>query len=168
MKHSGLTLLELMVTLSVVAILLTVAVPSFIDLYDRYRLKGAVDTLYADLQFARSEAVRRNADLYLGFSAGSQWCYGLDSSSTCRCGTAGDCDIKVVSAGDYPAVTLSSTNFSGDATSLKPRLGTVSAAGTVVFQTPQGKEARIIVSPLGRVRRCSPAGSANITDYPAC
>lgn len=168
MKRYGFTLLELMVTLSVMSILALIAVPSFVGMHDRYHLKGTVDTLYADLQFARSEAVRRNGAVFIGFSTGASWCYGLDSESACSCATQGDCDLKVVSAADYPAVTLASTTFSGAVTSFKPRLGTVSKAGTVVFQSSKGKEARAIVSPLGRVSRCSPAGSASITYYPSC
>lgn len=168
MKQSGFSLLELMVTVSIVSILIVVAVPSFVDLHDRYRLKGAVDSLYADLQFSRSESVRRNDDVFVAFTTGANWCYGLDSVSACTCGTAGDCNIKVVSAGDYPAVRLYSTTFSGNATSFKPRLGTVSAGGTLVFQSTEGKEARVVVSPLGRARRCSPAGAANIAYYPSC
>lgn len=168
MRTSGLTLLEVLVTVTVMSVLVAIAVPSFSDLFDRYRLKGAVDTLYADLQFARSEAVRRNTSLFVGLSAGSGWCYGLDTVDTCRCGTAGDCDMKVVSADQFPSVTLYRTTFSGDSTRFRPRLGDVSKAGTVVFRSERGKEARIVVSPLGRIRRCSPAGSANLWYYPAC
>ncbi|WP_462320975.1 GspH/FimT family pseudopilin [Halochromatium sp.] len=166
--RAGFTLLELLVIVSIMSILAVVAVPAFIDLHDRYRLKGVVDTLYADLQFARSEAVRRNDDVFVGFAAGANWCYGLDSLSDCACDSAGDCDIKTVSAAAYPSVTLSSITFSGDTTSFKPRLGTVSAGGTLVLESAEGKQARVVVSPLGRVRRCSPSGSANIAYYPSC
>lgn len=58
---TGSTVLELMVTLAVAAILLTAAVPSFESFSNRQRMKAAVSALHHDLAAARSQAVYRNA-----------------------------------------------------------------------------------------------------------
>lgn len=55
----GFTLLELMVTLTVVAILAAITLPSFRPTIQRYRLNNARDDLQAALQYARSEAIMR-------------------------------------------------------------------------------------------------------------
>nr|WP_213952708.1 MULTISPECIES: GspH/FimT family pseudopilin [unclassified Variovorax] len=55
----GVTAVELMVVLAVVAILATVAAPSFIDLTQRNRVATEVNGFVGDLQFARAEAIRR-------------------------------------------------------------------------------------------------------------
>lgn len=62
-KHSGFTLIELMVTLAVAAILLTMAVPSFTDLLKNNRLVTVTNDLVAAANLARSEAIKfgRNA-----------------------------------------------------------------------------------------------------------
>jgi type IV fimbrial biogenesis protein FimT len=56
---TGLTVLELMVTLAVGAVLLSLAVPSFETFVNRQRMKAAVGSLHIDLLAARSQAVYR-------------------------------------------------------------------------------------------------------------
>ena len=46
--QAGLTLVELLVTLGVLAILSVLAVPSFLDYFDRSAVRGAADTLPSD------------------------------------------------------------------------------------------------------------------------
>jgi type IV fimbrial biogenesis protein FimT len=62
-------MIELMVTVVVMAILLTVAIPSFQGVMNGNRLAGASNELMASLQTARMEAVRRNARVGLCLSA---------------------------------------------------------------------------------------------------
>lgn len=57
---SGFTLIELMVTLSVAAILLTVGVPGFQDFIKANSLSSRANTFVADLILARSEAINRS------------------------------------------------------------------------------------------------------------
>ena len=57
----GFTLVELMVTLLVLAVLLGLAVPSFRDAALSSRLTGYANDLVASVQVARSEAIKQNA-----------------------------------------------------------------------------------------------------------
>lgn len=60
-KHyPGFTLIELLVTISIAAVLLAMAVPGFVSTINRSRLSGAANELVASLQYARSEAIKRN------------------------------------------------------------------------------------------------------------
>ncbi|WP_075187612.1 GspH/FimT family pseudopilin [Teredinibacter haidensis] len=56
----GFTLVELMVVVAIAAILLTVAVPSFVETSARAVIRSSVVDLAADLSFARSAAVTRS------------------------------------------------------------------------------------------------------------
>lgn len=61
----GLTLIELMVTLTVASILLTVAVPNYREFIQSNRLSTQVNLLLSDLNTARSEAVKRRMPVTL-------------------------------------------------------------------------------------------------------
>ena len=65
---SGFTLLELMVTIFVMVILLGIGVPSYIQFKEDQTLLGAAQTLYGDIQLARSETIkRRSNDMFILF-----------------------------------------------------------------------------------------------------
>ncbi len=59
----GFTLVEAMVVISIMAILAGTSVSSFVLLNQSTQVRGATFDLVADLDFARSEAVKRNADI---------------------------------------------------------------------------------------------------------
>lgn len=60
-RGAGFTLVELMVTIVVLAILLAIGIPAFASLIASNRLTSATNELMAALQTARTEALRRNA-----------------------------------------------------------------------------------------------------------
>jgi type IV fimbrial biogenesis protein FimT len=70
----GFTLVELMVTLLVLAVLLGLAVPSFRDAALSSRLTGYANDLVASVQIARSEAIKRNATVTLCASTNGSTC----------------------------------------------------------------------------------------------
>lgn len=60
-RQSGITLLELLVTLAIVAVLLAAGVPSFRAWVQNQELRGAAGRLASDLHFARRAAVDRGS-----------------------------------------------------------------------------------------------------------
>lgn len=60
-KKSGFSLVELLVTISIAAILLTLAAPSFTSFINKNRLATASDELITSLSYARSEALKRRS-----------------------------------------------------------------------------------------------------------
>jgi len=73
-RTAGFTLVELMVTLAVVGILAAVAVPAMTSLIAGNRLAGASSELTSSLQLARSEAIRRNAQVTICASSNGTTC----------------------------------------------------------------------------------------------
>ena len=58
--HGGFTLIELMVTLSIAVIMLTIAIPNFRDFLLNSRLTAQTNELVLALTYAKSEAIKRN------------------------------------------------------------------------------------------------------------
>ena len=61
-KNCGFTLLEMLVTLTVLGVLMTLAAPSFSSFVLSNRLKTIAFELVVSLNYARSEAIKRNVD----------------------------------------------------------------------------------------------------------
>jgi len=81
MKASlGFTLIELLTALVVLAILATVALPSYQNFVLTQRVRGASYDLMTSLVFARSEAIKRNASVSMTQAAGG-WTQGWTVSA---------------------------------------------------------------------------------------
>jgi len=80
--QTGFTLIELMVTIAVVAILLTVGVPSFRSLTQNNRMATQANELMAALTLARSEAVKRGASVTVCSSTDQASCAGSNNWAT--------------------------------------------------------------------------------------
>lgn len=167
-SSSGFSAVEMVVTMAVLAVLVGIAVPSFQDTLNKRRLIGAVEQLYGDLQFARNEVFGRNRSIHVtsNIQADGAWCHGIDDTAACNCTVANDCQVggmpKVTQGSDFKGVTLGSA----DTITFDPPQAY--ANNTTVIYTLNGKQMKVIVSVLGRIRICSPSGSANITGYPEC
>ena len=81
----GFTLNEVLVAVSIVAVLAVIAVPSFKSLIANQRVNTASSDLLVTLAKARSEAIKRNADVTITPTTSSRWESGwkiMDSSTT--------------------------------------------------------------------------------------
>lgn len=115
--RSGFTLIELMVVITVMTILTIVAAPSLRDFIVGQRAKTAAFSLVSSATLARSEAVKRNADVQLLPVAASDW--------------AGGWTVQVVSG----ATTLASQDALNGVT--------MTASGTAVTAIRYGSNGRL-------------------------
>jgi type IV fimbrial biogenesis protein FimT len=184
-RKSGFTLIELMVTLAVIAIVLVAATPSFMDFFDKNRVRGAADGVISLLGNARSEAVRTDLDVNVAFTgSGSAWCVGANSAaapsggneagaaSACDCTDVAACLVSgkrsAIDVGAYPDVTIGSLPAS---ITFDSKLGAIVPVGTrtVTLTSPKGMyDLTVEVNALGQARLCVPATKRAIAGVAAC
>lgn len=164
-QRNGITLIELLVMLAVILISTLLAIPSFTSIIQHYRITTAADELYAALQLARTEAVKRNTSVYISLTTGDTWCYGINTGSTCSCSTAGSCNLGSVSAPAAQLLSLSATGLTSNSFYFDNTHGGASNSVTITF-TLYGQSSLITtsVSRLGNIQTCS----TGITGYTAC
>ena len=138
-KRRAFTLLELVVVLAIMALVLTVTVPSVGALYDRQLVEQQARVLEQDLMWLRSEAQRSGKSTTFERKASG---YTLTVETT----EGSQVQRKTLVSG---RVKLSANSLSGEIT-FAPR-GTAFEKCTLTVRV--GKQARtVIVSNLGRVR----------------
>lgn len=64
-SETGFTIMELMVVVTVLGILISIAAPSFRSLTQSQQVKNASFELFSSLSLARSEAIKRNSNVTL-------------------------------------------------------------------------------------------------------
>jgi len=169
-KPSGYSLLELLITLAVLAVIITAGVPAFLNMLENSRATSAAQETYALLQYARSDALRSGETRYVVWQQNDpQWCVAVATTSDCDCLTA-SCAIDGVErrldSEDFGQVTLLSAAFVGGSyTGFDGLRGLAEGnAGTVTYGLNAAQEAvdqsRVVVSTLGRVRMCQ-TGAVN-------
>lgn len=73
MKYTGFTLIELIVTLAVISVLLTMGIPQFQSMSANSRLTTVINSLTGDLAFARTEAIKRGTTTTVTATNVSDW-----------------------------------------------------------------------------------------------
>jgi type IV fimbrial biogenesis protein FimT len=166
---TGLTLVELAVCLALLAVVATLALPSFSGLLARHRLKAAAQALAQDLAEARFEAARRGQALHLDLQPGPGWCWTVATAPACGCqpGPAPACRLKRVQEADFPGVqTAQAAQFSLQA------VGTVVGPTAVQLSLANGPAVQVSLGPTGRAHLCSvdtgDGPAASLGGLPAC
>lgn len=160
----GFSLIEIIVLLTIIAVLALIATPLFTTTSKYRQLSMRADELYTALRFARSEAIKQNVNVYVSFNTGDTWCYGINTGSACNCTIPSGCDLKTVSYSKAQLLNLTNT-FTGNTVYFEGSHGSASASGSVTLtiygSTPLIK---MSVTRLGNVQICS----TGITGYSAC
>lgn len=112
----GFTLVELMITLAVAAILMSLAVPSFTSTIKNNRLTTQANDLIATLNYARSEAIRRGANVSVDSNdASANWHNGWvvkdSSNNILRNHQAFEGSSTLVAASSVSSLSYRSTGF---------------------------------------------------------
>ena len=173
-------MIEMLVTLAVLALLLTVAVPSFVSFRQRTALAGAAEQLVSAWTNARFEALRRDQMLNVSLvTSGGQFCIGTietddpSDATACDCfesdpTAAAYCDVSVFPGdqGEWQGVTANGTPTLGGGTGvavIDPKRGGLTQtadAGGIALLAPDGTadyRLNVYFDRRGRAVVCQPA-----------
>jgi len=190
-RHRGLTLVELMIVVAIVAILALLAAPSFRDMILMQRLRAINAQLVTDLQYARSEAVQRKVVVRLVFDSNTtKTCYSIftaqGNGQRCdcllgegnACTNANTAEVRTVNVPRDLGVTVSPPTGEINAFGFSPITGglvsipsdSVSVPlATAALETRIDTPRRLLtsVSAAGRPTVCAPdAAAMQITSCP--
>lgn len=188
-RSPGFTLIELMVTLAVLAVLLLAATPSFADFFERYRLRSATDDTLTLFAQARQGAVEadRNVRLTVGGTT-SAWCVGAKQAvepaagslvdttpAACVCSATPPSDCMVDGAmlttdgTGRPGVSVAAVGSDFTYDSKGGTLVNIAATPQIDFLSKTSRYGLSVrVSALGQARACVITGKRPVPGYQPC
>lgn len=156
-RQTGMTLIELMVTFAVVAILAALATPSIKEMLENNRLTALNNQIVSSLNYARSEAVKRNYPVTMcvrnssgsgcadsgGFENG--WIIFVDCNGNNAVNTSG-CDFGAGStnvaepvlqdvAPDFNGITVSGQGSATPSVRYRPNGGVAGVSGSLTLNS---------------------------------
>jgi type IV fimbrial biogenesis protein FimT len=154
----GFTMIELIVTMSVAAILAAIAAPSFVAISQGERRIAEVNDMVLALNYARSEAVKQNSPTGVSVTANGSWAAGWN---VC-------CTSTGASVNTLPAIDSRSTltaNLAGTApltVTFDSSGAQVPSSGTLIFTFCDARGAAsataVEVNPRGHIQSGGKAG----------
>jgi len=178
-RSRGFTLVELMVTITLFALLLSLAYPSYTRFIQDAQLRSAAESVLNGLQLARAEAIRRNTTIRFqllntlnsaSVTGGTDWSVMAATATT---PTVFDQQVQTRRDSATSSTARASVSTAVSATAASPGtgmpasidftgMGRLSTATTarqidVTGSTSSARRLAIVLTPGGDVRLCDPA-----------
>lgn len=177
-------MIELMITVAVLAIITSLALPSYRTILEKRQVTSGAEQIGAFLSAVQIEAVKRNEPIAVSYarSAVDNWCLGLTNA-------AASCDCTVTDTTDGSACTIDGQLrvFRADGLNYPGIMSGMSGDGAFVFDpvrglmedhtdaasmqllSSRGKYALDVeVTATGRVKICSGDSSKQVPGYSEC
>lgn len=175
-RHArGFTLIELMVTMVLVAVLLRIGIPSFVSFQRNSELTSAANGLLSSVNSARTEAMKRNMNAGVVPASGSSWAGGWTAFVDVDGDGSFDATKDLVLSTQPALASYFSVTGTGTATGSTPTIffnssGYVKDFGNVTMEIARNdlsdaalleQTRRVIIFKTGRVRVCKPTSATD-------
>lgn len=190
-SNKGFTLIELMVVLAVVAVIASLALPSYRTILEKRQVTSGAEQIAAFISGVQMEAVRRNEPIAVRYQRADKdsWCLGAvvvapgsTSDTPCDCtrpvGDSSACRIdgqlRVLQSSDlnYPDILNSVDGNAGGAFAFDPVRGLlVQPTDTAEFELLSDNATyalNVQVNGTGRVSICSKGATKQVPGYDQC
>ena len=162
---NGFTLVELLVTIAIAALLMVVAVPAFVSFKQNSQLSDAVSNFIAGANAARANAMKQGTNTYLIPNSATGWRSGWMVFTDINWNQTYDANADpVISTYEAPdssiAISIPTTSsfssgyllFNGAG---YPRLKNGGFGGGTLVMSNATRSSSIIIDPAGRIRSCT-------------
>lgn len=182
--QSGFSIIELMMSLVLLAVAMAMAIPSYREMVEKRQLTNGAEQLMAFVNAAQSESIKQNRILTVSYerTAGDDWCAGaVVGTVACDCGETNPAASDYCSINSMPWLIDNThvgnrelvASMSGDgAYSFDPVRGLMTDMNdALVVELRSVGEAyrlQLMVSNAGQVMLCSTDSSHEVPGYPAC
>lgn len=159
-KASGFTLVELMIVIAILAILMTLAAPSFSVIIANSKIRANAQAIIDGLQLARAEAIRRNERVKFVLSSDTSWTVITNANTTIQTRSAGDGGGGILLSPTPSNSTMVTFNPLGRVVNNTDGSSTLTQVDidvpTTVISATESHDLRIIISSGGLIRLCDP------------
>lgn len=185
-REAGVTLIELMIGLVVLALLLMVGLPSLTTWLQNTQIRNQTESFYAALQLARAEALRRNSLVRFQMvdtltsacalsTTGKNWVVSLaNPAGSCQTAPSDTAAPQILqksdAEGSTPNTAVAATGGSLVSFNGLGRVANAGAITRIVVSNPTGGACQTAAGPMrcleirittgGQLRMCDPAAAA--------
>lgn len=179
-RNAGFTLIELIVTIAIAAVLAALAVPSFVQYQRNSELTSLTNSLLAAVNAAKGEAMKTGRNAFVvpkGTGWNSGWIVYVDTNRDNAYTEGTDIAVQTqdalksyfsitgnnIAAGSTPYIKFDNSGYSVD-NSAAPAALSLTIARTDAPSTSALEETRrVVVARTGRVRACKPSADTSCT-----
>lgn len=165
----GFSLIELMITVALLSLLVTMAFPTFTEWIQNSRIRTAAEAIQNGMNLARAEAVKRNTTVeFVLVGSGSGWTVRTATGTEIQQRSAGNGSSNVTVAVAPNGATTAAfngfgrtdTGWSGGAAQLR----TIDLdVPTSVLAADRSRNLRVTIGVDGAIRMCDPSVSSGDT-----
>lgn len=160
-RQQGVTLIELLIGMVIMAIVLAAGLPEFRVWIQNTQIRTATEAMQNGLQLARTEAVRRNERVRFVLGSGTSWTVSTDSGTALQSRPSSDGSVNVtVTVTPVGATTVTFNSLgrvvpNADGSASVTQL--VLDVPTSIISASQSRDLRVTITSGGQIRTCDPS-----------
>jgi type IV fimbrial biogenesis protein FimT len=161
----GVTLIEAMVAIAILAILGSIGIPSFMNTMDRARITGVADNLLTNIKLVQTEASKTNQNATITFTPGANWSYTTNTTPAISV-TGGEYRGTSITSGTQLTAASNVLTFEPRRNTLIPRAAAGAGPITLLtIQSARGHSVSFTVASNSAIVVCT---NSSLRGYPAC
>lgn len=168
-KLAGFTLIEMMIVVAIIAIIFSIAMPSYRVWIENTKIRTAAESIQNGMQKARTEALQRNAQVRFTLLTGAKWRVGCVTAVADNDGDGkADCPAMIDQRTSTNSTTLTTTILPGGATvltfnglgnrvtaSITPEINSIAIDNTSI-NAADSRNLNVTIGVGGNVKMCDP------------